>query len=98
MAVLDTVRITHLAARLDRRAIELAQASARIRARAEQLSWRSPAARACASSVTGALHLLSRCHHRCLETAATLRHHGNTAAHRKAALTKLEGAITAVLW
>jgi hypothetical protein len=98
MPVLDSVRITHLAARLDRRAVELAQASARLRAGAEQLSWRSPAARAGASSISGVLQLLARCHRRCLEAAATLRHHGSTAADRKAALSRLEGTVAKVLW
>ena len=97
MPVLDTDRINQLAARLDRRAVELVEATARIRGRAEQLSWSSPASRACAASITAELQLLSRCQQRCAETAATLRRHGSTAAHREAALTTLQAAA-AVLW
>jgi hypothetical protein len=96
MPVLDDTRIARLAARLDRRSIELAEAATRIRAGAEQLSWRGPAAQAAESSISGLLELLSRCHHRCVEAAASLRRHRSTAVHRMAALSALSGAHDAL--
>jgi hypothetical protein len=96
MHVLDANRIDALAAQLDRRAAELADVAGRLRLRAEGITWHSPAASTCAASASGLLELLGRCQRRCVETAASLRRHRSTAAHRLATLSKVEHTMVRV--
>jgi putative protein kinase ArgK-like GTPase of G3E family len=96
MHVLDTNRIDALAAHLDRRAAELADAAGRLRLRASQLSWHSPAADASAATATGLLELVGRCQRRCSDTATSLRQHRRTAAHRLATLSTVEHTMAKV--
>jgi hypothetical protein len=90
MQILDSARLVELAEQLDRRAGVLESIRQQLRARAEQLQWHGPAGQACAASVSRALKLLTSCQHRCAVTAASLRQHRTTAAHRLATLSKVE--------
>jgi hypothetical protein len=93
MPTLNTARLVHIADDLDARASAIRDLTARLRTRSEQLTWDSPASRACAASITGVLLLLTTCQHRCGETARHLRQHQAGAARHLAKLRSVEKTV-----
>jgi hypothetical protein len=93
MPTLNTTRLVQIADDLDARASAIRDLTVRLRTRSEQLTWDSPASRACACSITGLLLLLSTCQHRCGETARHLRLHQASAARHLAMLRSAEKTV-----
>ena len=96
MPFLDCGRLESIANELDDHAEAIRGLTSRLRARAEHLEWRSPAAKAFGESLTGVLAVLSTCQGRCWNTAAAVRHHQATAAHHLAIASSVERTVVDV--